>query len=152
MLARAVRSVEESDSECPTPVTLRFPKRRYRHPKKGTSTGNDSADAPNSPTPSSSPAVWSSPVPARKTNLTTSQLVDLGLRSSVPVMNQSSEDLKTSLLLRWGKLHGGILENEDEDQLRIESEEAMRRIRQDKDKVLVDLKKSLIKFLKSKRG
>lgn len=152
MLARAVRSVEESDSECPTPVTLRFPKRRYRHLKKGTSTGTDSPDAPSSPAPSSSSAVWSSPVPARKPNLTTSQLVDLGLRSSVPVMNQSSEDLKTSLLLRWGKLHGGILENEDEDQLRIESEEAMRRIRQDKDKVLLDLKKSLIKFLKSKRG
>lgn len=152
MLARAARSVEESDSECPTPVTLRFPKRRYRHPKKGTSTETDSSDASSSPAPSSSPPVPSRPVPARTPRPTTSQLVDLGLRSSVPVMNQSSQDLKTSLLVRLGKLHLSILEDEDKEQLRLESEEAMRRIRQEKDEVLLNLRKSLIKFLKSMRS
>ncbi|KAG9578322.1 hypothetical protein KCU86_g4010, partial [Aureobasidium melanogenum] len=162
MFARAIPSVEETNSRCPTPVTLRFPKRRYRHPKSDGSTAADSSDASSSlaqssgsARSSSSPATSSaapssSPVPARRPRLTTSELVDIGLLHPDAVRNQLSKDLKTSLLMRLGELHAETLSRKGEKQLRMDSVEALRRIKDEKDKVLVGLEKALKKLLKSK--
>lgn len=157
MFARAVPSVEKSNSKCPTPVTLNFPKRRYRHAKPdGSTAAHISSDASSSAaTSSSSPttsrtAPSSRPDPARRPRLTTSQLIDIGLSHPDPVMNRLSKDLKTSLLIGFGELHTKTLSKKGEKQLRMDSVEALRRIKDEKDKVLVGLEKTLKQLLISK--
>ncbi|KAG9606960.1 cytosolic Fe-S cluster assembly factor NBP35, partial [Aureobasidium melanogenum] len=94
MFARAIPSVEETNSQCPTPVTLRFPKRRYRHPKSDGSTAADSPDASSGSARTSSPAATSSPVAARRPRLTTSELVDIGLLHPDPSHNTYKMDAR----------------------------------------------------------
>jgi hypothetical protein len=52
--------------------------------------------------------------------------------------------------MRLGELHAETLSKKGEKQLRMDSVEALRRIKDEKDKVLVGLEKALNKLLKSK--
>lgn len=157
MFARSILSVEESDSGCPTPVTMEFPKRRYRHAKRdrraakrGRRTATNSQVASSRPALSSSSPARSSAVSTCGQRRTRFKRVDIDFRHSDPARKQLSEDLKTSLLTRLAKLYVEKLGKKEEKQLRMESVEALRRIRDEKDEVLDYLKEVLELLLKTK--
>lgn len=98
----------------------------------------------------SSASPSSRPIPGRRPRLTTSQLIDVGFSHPDPVKNRLSQDLKTALLIGFGEVHLETLSKEGEKQLRMDSVEALRRIKDEKDKVLVGLEMALKKLLNSK--